>query len=311
LCLDKVVINDNGGTAVASNWTLSAAGPTPISGAGGVCDDVDAGTYTLSESAGPSGYVTSGLWDCVFADGTTLNDVTQITLDNGESATCTITNDDEYMPGEEICRTAGFWGTHAGEEKSRSQNITKAVIDEIGGCLEICGEMITAASLEESSYPDPYHDGVDHADSPLEALCVHPRGNLNLQLARQLTAMALNCIISGGGPECQNMSCEDIFNECNNICGIDGYHGMYSIGQCIAMVDSWNNGGYGNGCHSRKLCSTANDLCFQPPGPAGSSKACKYATRSECTIIYPYEEECDMGLVMSDEDEDWETCIEP
>ena len=33
--LVKQVNNDNGGTALITAWTLSAAGPTPISGAGG------------------------------------------------------------------------------------------------------------------------------------------------------------------------------------------------------------------------------------------------------------------------------------
>ena len=32
LHLRKVVVNDNGGTAVATDWTLSASGPTPLSG---------------------------------------------------------------------------------------------------------------------------------------------------------------------------------------------------------------------------------------------------------------------------------------
>jgi hypothetical protein len=47
-----------------------------------------AGTYTLSES-GPDGYIAS-TWVCV--GGTQIG--SQITLVLGESATCTITNDD-------------------------------------------------------------------------------------------------------------------------------------------------------------------------------------------------------------------------
>jgi hypothetical protein len=48
LKLVKTVTNDTGGTAVATDFTLSAAGPTPISGAGGAESDVDAGAYTLT-----------------------------------------------------------------------------------------------------------------------------------------------------------------------------------------------------------------------------------------------------------------------
>lgn len=96
LTLNKVVVNDNGGTAVESNWTLSATGATPLSGPGaaGSADVVSgltfsAGTYTLSESAGPSGYSASS-WVCT---GGTQNG-NQITVGLGQSATCTITNSD-------------------------------------------------------------------------------------------------------------------------------------------------------------------------------------------------------------------------
>ena len=63
LKLVKSVVNDNGGTATASNWTLSASGPTALSGAGVAESDVNAGSYTLSESAGPAGY-TASTWSC-------------------------------------------------------------------------------------------------------------------------------------------------------------------------------------------------------------------------------------------------------
>lgn len=88
----KHVVNDNGGDALPSAWTLKADGPTPISGAGGATSGptFKAGTYTLSESGGPSGYAASA-WSC---DGVTLSG-NQITLGPGESKTCTITNDDQ------------------------------------------------------------------------------------------------------------------------------------------------------------------------------------------------------------------------
>jgi hypothetical protein len=43
LTLVKTVTNDNGGTAATTDWTLTASGPTPISGEGGVDSDVSAG----------------------------------------------------------------------------------------------------------------------------------------------------------------------------------------------------------------------------------------------------------------------------
>ncbi len=89
LTLDKVVVNDNGGTAVKTDFTLSAAGPTPLSGPGGATGLVNAGTYTLSET-NVAGYSASA-WVC---SGSGTQNGSQITLANGQSATCTITNDD-------------------------------------------------------------------------------------------------------------------------------------------------------------------------------------------------------------------------
>src|SRR5207249_4623976 len=90
LVLIKYVTNNNGGTRTAAEWTLTAAGPTPISGAGGASSGSgsSAGTYTLSES-GPSDY-SAGTWLCI---GGSQNG-NQITLALGQSATCSIVNDD-------------------------------------------------------------------------------------------------------------------------------------------------------------------------------------------------------------------------
>ena len=90
LHLRKLVVNDNGGTATETDWTLNADGPTPLSGSTPVDSDAafKAGSYDLSES-GPSGYSASD-WVCV---GATQNGNT-ISLGLAESATCTITNDD-------------------------------------------------------------------------------------------------------------------------------------------------------------------------------------------------------------------------
>ncbi|PJJ56830.1 hypothetical protein CLV56_1043 [Mumia flava] len=94
LTLVKEVVNDNGGTALPTDWILSADGPTaPISGPSGdpsvTAVTVDAGDYDLDES-GPSGY-TESLWDC---DAPTVNGLT-VTVPNGADVTCTITNDDD------------------------------------------------------------------------------------------------------------------------------------------------------------------------------------------------------------------------
>ena len=93
LTLVKTVTNDNGGTALPTAWTLSAAGPTPISGTSGATTVTDAtvqpGTYTLAETAGPAGYQ-AGAWSCT--DGVLTG--SSLVLAFGDVATCTINNND-------------------------------------------------------------------------------------------------------------------------------------------------------------------------------------------------------------------------
>ncbi|UOF14587.1 OmpA family protein [Lysobacter capsici] len=96
LTLVKTVTNDNGGTAVATAWTLEAAGPTNITGATGSAAvtnaSVNPGSYTLSETGGPAGY-TAGTYSCVLNGGAAVV-ANSITLAAGDNATCTINNDD-------------------------------------------------------------------------------------------------------------------------------------------------------------------------------------------------------------------------
>ena len=92
----KEVTNDSGGTALPAAWTLTAAGPTPVSGVTATAAvtnaAVSAGSYTLSESGGPSGY-TASAYSCVKNGGSPVSG-NSLTLANGDAATCTITNDD-------------------------------------------------------------------------------------------------------------------------------------------------------------------------------------------------------------------------
>ncbi len=92
LTLVKTVTNDNGGTATTAAFTLSAAGPTSISGISGAATvtnaAVNAGTYTLSETV-VTGY-TAGAWSCTAG---TLTG-SSLVLSVGQTATCTINNND-------------------------------------------------------------------------------------------------------------------------------------------------------------------------------------------------------------------------
>ncbi len=89
LTLVKEVVNDNGGTEVASAWTLSA-GPHDVTGSEtGVLATDQAGTYSLSETE-VSGYTNTSI-TCSNSPG----EVTSVTLGPGEDVTCTFVNDDD------------------------------------------------------------------------------------------------------------------------------------------------------------------------------------------------------------------------
>jgi len=234
---------------------------------------------------------------------------------------------------EEICRTPGFWCTHeCGETgvigppcegKKNSQNITQQVID-YGGPLMICSQTIDKTTLNCSG-------------SALEALCVNIKGASELQLARQLTAAALNCIMSGSGPDCDDVSIEEVFQACNTACAAGETTAVVDSEtiDCIEAIDCFNNGGsfdletqfckIGNcsitgadcdgscpdvlvdtvitpqqcvptpgNCHEQALCLDPETptLCFEPTGPAGSSKASNKAIQNDCTILAPENCEC-------------------
>ncbi len=85
LTLVKEVVGD----ALASLWTLSAAGPTPFSGTGGATSDstFSAGSYNLFEAGGPNHYLPNG-WLCIGG----VQNGSSITLGVGQNAACTITN---------------------------------------------------------------------------------------------------------------------------------------------------------------------------------------------------------------------------
>jgi hypothetical protein len=177
------------------------------------------------------------------------------------------TADCEVIVNEEICRTPGFWGSHAGTEHPRSTNLTQLVIDAAGGSLDICGQTIT-------------NTDVGNMMSALEAMCVKVQGVQRRQLARQLTAAALNCVISGGGADCSDTSVEALFAEANAACAANSGN----LSQYIDGIDAFNNG---EECHDRDLSeSDVFDGVSPLPGPAGSSRACNAAAKNN-VFIFP------------------------
>jgi hypothetical protein len=196
-----------------------------------------------------------------------------------------------------ICRTPGFWGTHGCPEtivdgvvtevdceKKTAQNITQAVISATQDqALFVCGEKIVNTAL-------------DDAASAVEGICVSPKGAQILQLARQLTALALNCAITTGDGSCANLPVQNLFESCNDLCELGG--SVSDITACINTIDCVNNGGtcgiegLDGLCHDRILVNDSLGLNFEPPGPAGSSQECNDATQNNCTIIGVGEANC-------------------
>ena len=93
LTLTKTVINNNGGTAGAGDFTLQIG--TSVVGSG-VEQQLSPGSYVLSETGGPAGY-TPGSWSCSgFSNGGNFTIGTNtVTLVAGETVSCGITNDDQ------------------------------------------------------------------------------------------------------------------------------------------------------------------------------------------------------------------------
>jgi hypothetical protein len=102
----KHVVNDDGGSATAADFTLSVTGtgPSPASFPGaespGTTVTLGAGSYNVAEM-GPSGYTASFSADCTG------------TIAAGETKTCTVTNNDVAPPpvGDEGC-SHGYWANH-------------------------------------------------------------------------------------------------------------------------------------------------------------------------------------------------------
>jgi hypothetical protein len=95
LVVKKNVVNDNGGTKTAADFTLHVKSGTndvtgsPAAGsAAGVSYSLAPGTYVVSEESPPSGYMQTGFSGDCNASGS-------VTVTAGGSVTCTITNDDQ------------------------------------------------------------------------------------------------------------------------------------------------------------------------------------------------------------------------
>jgi|GEM_PF-2882438 len=252
-----ITVNNTGDTDLDCSVNDTDAGyvDEPLTVAAGGSESLNA-DHTVVEGDAPTISNTADI-SCELAGGELSN-----VLTDSDSADCEVTLVNE------ICRTPGFWGTHAGTEKNNSTDLTQLVIDAAGGTLSICGRDITNTDLGDVM-------------SAEEAICVSPKGAQQRQLARQLTAMALNCVVSGGGADCNGTSVDTLFANANAACIANSSDLSGFIGQ----VDAYNNG-YTNGCHDVDLGeSDVFDGVAKLPGPAGSSNKCNAATSNDVYVV--------------------------
>src|SRR5439155_26490308 len=116
LIVIKHVVNDNGGSATAADFTLDSGGtndsPEDFAGSeSGTTVTLDAGGYGVTET-GPSGYTRSDSSDCTG------------TIGNGETKTCTVTNDDQ--PGHLIIKKHVI-----NDNRSEERRVGKALKSEV------------------------------------------------------------------------------------------------------------------------------------------------------------------------------------
>jgi hypothetical protein len=165
LTLAKSVVNTGGGTAAATDWTLSATGPVTISGATGAAAitaaSVPAGTYALAETGGPNGY-TGSAWQCT--GGTLVG--ANLTLAADATASCTITN--TFVPGppdpatltlaKSVVNTGGGTAAATAWTLSATGPVT---ISGATGAAAVTGALVPAGTyaLAESGGPANYTAG--------------------------------------------------------------------------------------------------------------------------------------------------------
>ncbi|MBP6379293.1 MAG: DUF11 domain-containing protein, partial [Sphingorhabdus sp.] len=148
LTLVKSVVNTGGGTAAASAWTLSATGPSTISGVTGNAAvtnaTVSAGAYSLAETGGPSGY-TASTYSCVVGAAPAVAG-NSVALVHGDVATCTITNTFQPAPALTVVKSATPPATLA-----VGQKITYSFAVENTGNVQMTGIVVNDAQLDAAA----------------------------------------------------------------------------------------------------------------------------------------------------------------
>lgn len=157
LTLTKDLINDNGGTATASDWTLEAnlaAGTAELSGISGVTSSsLEAGDYELTET-GPAGYTQTNLaCDSGVLIGTSL------TMAPGDDVNCTFSNDDQPVSLTLVKVVNNQVGTAAANEWTLDATLAGlSILNGVTGTPGVASSYLSAGDyvLSESGGADGY-----------------------------------------------------------------------------------------------------------------------------------------------------------
>lgn len=161
MTLQKLVENNNGGTAIANQFTLKANGPDDIWGVTGNSNvtnkSVDPGTYTISETGAPLSKYNASI-SCVKNGGAPVAGAS-ITLAKGDVATCTITNDDK--PATLTVNKTIVGGTKTASAFSFKVNGNSAVPFESDGSNSVSANAgaYTVTEVADPDYTTAYSNG--------------------------------------------------------------------------------------------------------------------------------------------------------
>lgn len=126
----KAVTNDDSGVAVAGDWTLTVTSSNGGSGTGSAAGEGLPGTaytleagkaYSVAESGGPSGYISSASSGCTIASAVA-----------GTAYTCTITNND-VAPGSAVLRVVKLVTGGTAVASAFNVHVKNASGTEVGG----------------------------------------------------------------------------------------------------------------------------------------------------------------------------------
>ena len=220
LTVIKHVVNDNKGTASASQFTLTITGVTAVGGntfpgeeAPGTTKTVSLGSYGVTET-GPAGYVAFLSADC------------SGTIAGGEAKTCTVTNND-IGPRQ----TIGYWRNHPEQ--------TTALLPQLLGSYAVTTFAQAAAVIDAANCSSSKADAIACLAAQLLA------AKLNLANASdpciQATVTKTNSFLNGGTVTAGGVTATGI------VYTGPGSYPLTSTQRSLALIlknalDSYNNG---------------------------------------------------------------------